>query len=247
MSNFGSRDISLESFDDDLEDYSYPEPDDDDDGNSEEFISENYFPEIGLGQALGAIASGGLSLAVPAAARALGVGKRPRTANGTGYASRIRGSRGGYISTPTGNARFSFPTSMVTKAELQAALERIGKDVRRNADAIKSTHKKIDAIATSTARDLKRVEGKIDKLQQRNQMQTMMSMFMQPELEKFTLDKTATNATFADSEFEVKNAEYEDNLMPMMMLMGGDMGGGDSSQNMMMAMMMAIMMNEGDD
>jgi len=214
--------------------------DDDDDDDSDDSYAEGVDPEFSFGSALGALATGGLSLVAPAAIKTLGIGRRPKTGRGRGYSSRIKGRRGGTIRTPTGSANFNFPTTMATKQEVQRALGKVGSDVRKNASAIRSTHKKIDAITKTIATDLKKVDGKIDKMQQNSQMQSMMSMFMQPELDKIKLKGAPPNAN-NPTEYEVSDTDYESNMLPMIMgMMGGGTSGSDDNQMMMMMMMMMM-------
>lgn len=205
-------------------------------------ISEDYDDEAediddteGIFDVIGAGLTGGLSL-LPKAAKALGAGRRPRTASGRGYSSGIRGRSGATLRTPAGNASIRFPANMVTKEELNKALAKVGEDIKKNASAIVSTNKKIDAATVSQVNGFRKIEGKLDGIRQNNMMQSMMSMMMQPELESITFEKAPTAGTAA----KVTNSDYETNLLPMVMGMMGGSGGKDSDSMMMMAMAMMM-------
>jgi len=149
---------------------------------------------------------------------------------------------------PAGKGLFKArPTGQyATQAQLQAGLNRVGAEIRKTAQAIKTMTAQInknnsDLTAANARQDseIARLSGDLKKTgeggKKQNEMFMLMSLLQkQPELEP----KTGGNAAAAKLITDNVQIKKQDSLLPLLLMSGmGGMGGGD---NNMMLMVLAL-------
>jgi hypothetical protein len=150
---------------------------------------------------------------------------------------------------PSGQGLFrSRPTGQnVTQVQLQAALARVGAQIKTNADATKAIGTRANTVnsrldAEFAARKKETVAIKKDLSSSRMMSILPLLLTKPPELKSFT----TTDETGASQTTTVTKSEYaaQDNLLPLILLMGmGGFGGGDSkSGDDSMAMMLPLVL-----
>lgn len=144
---------------------------------------------------------------------------------------------------PAGKGLFKArPTGQfATQAQLQAGLNRVGAEIRKTAQAIKTMTAQInknnsDLTAANARQDseIAKISSDLKKTGEGGKKQNEMMMLMtllqkQPELEV----KTGGNAVAAKVITDNVQFKKQDNLLPLLLMSGmGGMGGGDN--NMML-------------
>lgn len=149
------------------------------------------------------------------------------------FRAKVPSGRGLYKPRPSGN--------YVTQVQLQAALTRVGGQIKTNAEATKALSgrvntitKRVDDEAIARKKEIGAVKKEVSSARQMGILPLLLTST--PKLKSITIAGTTSPAS---AEFE-----RQDNLLPLVLLMGsGGLGGGDgkgSDDNMMM--MMAVLM-----
>jgi hypothetical protein len=147
---------------------------------------------------------------------------------------------------PSGQGLFrQRPSSQnVTQVQLQAALTRVGAQIKTNADATKTVGTRVNTVNNRVDAEIaarKKETGAIKKELSSGKMMGILPLLLTkpPKLTKITVDPTSHAVT---------SQEYEkqDNLLPLVLLMGmGGMGGGEGqSENNMMPLLMVLMLSK---
>ena len=145
----------------------------------------------------------------------------------------------------------------VTKKQLQASLSRVGKDVRRNALAIKSNDRDIarNASRISTVSKVNRSQtkalAKIRKdMEQQQQMALLMTLLDSGKktykVEEATFDSSVNPRKLTEVKLEEKGDSLT-KLLPLLMTSGG-MGGGSGglTSNPLMLIVLMDALDKGD-
>jgi hypothetical protein len=122
--------------------------------------------------------------------------------------------------------------SPVSQTQMQAALARVGEDVKKLAASVRSLEERAD-------KTIKRISGQNQGL---GQMAMMMPMLMKKSV---TVTGLAANGIPQDTRVLVDDNDSMMMLLPFMMMQGfstknGDAGSSNNDMMMMMAMMMAF-------
>ena len=141
----------------------------------------------------------------------------------------------------------------VTHPQFQAAVARIGKDIRRNGVATKRVVAQVNSFNKALADANKRQNEAIRKLRNdlKQQSQTaMMLTLMQPQPVLELVKGVNVDAAVADKTGELLGqvqVKKSDNMLPLMMMMMGSgssgssgSSGGDNNNMMMLAMVMMM-------
>lgn len=125
-----------------------------------------------------------------------------------------------------------------TKKQLQQALARVGRDVRRNKSSINANSSRISRISASTSNAIKAVRKDVDNTKQ---------MFLLTSLiggdKKYKVTQSSSTEVPVDTEITLEDkSDSIDKLLPLM-LMGG-LGGSDSKGGMMDNPLMMILLVE---
>jgi len=141
----------------------------------------------------------------------------------------------------------------VTKKQLQASLSRVGKDVRRNALAIKSNDRDIarNASRISTVSKVNRAQtkalAKIRKdMEQQQQMALLMTLLDSGKKTYSVEDVKRTGSEITEVKLEEKGDSLT-KLLPLLMTSGG-MGGGSGglTSNPLMLIVLMDALDKGD-
>ncbi len=268
MANF--QDLNSREFDDEFANirslYNEAYVDDDYSGDeSEDFLSD-------IARTASSVLTGGINAAANTGRRIasgvgtiLGVNPTPVSTSGINRTSNLSAT----IQSPSGQRMpLSLPSNVATKQDieiLQKAVSKINGEIKAVADAnnvnAKAMTKLTSEVQSVESRRLQaqkstsvtlgkmgsalsKARNDLRKMREQNQMQMMLSMFMQPSY-KVTLT-TADIASIAQNnsvELEAKSSG-DDNTFLMMAMMGGfggNGGGSDSEDGGMNPMMMYLM------
>src|SRR5688572_22423807 len=151
-------------------------------------------------------------------------GARPKVPSGQGL----------YKPRPTGN--------YVTQVQLKSAMDRVGSQIKTNADATKAVNTRVNVVndridkETSTR---KKENADLNKKIKKGQEASLLPLLLQkaPEKEVKTLAGVTVNGVPNQTVEVVTNVKQaSDNLLPLLLIMGmggGGMGSDDSSMGLM--------------
>ena len=151
-------------------------------------------------------------------------GARPKVPSGQGL----------YKPRPTGN--------YVTQVQLKSAMDRVGSQIKTNADATKAVNTRVNVVndridkETSTR---KKENADLNKKIKKGQEASLLPLLLQkaPEKETRTLAGVTVNGVPNQTLEVVTNVKQpSDNLLPLLLIMGmggGGMGSDDSSMGLM--------------
>jgi hypothetical protein len=155
---------------------------------------------------------------------------------------------------PTGKGLYrSRPTTQnVTQVQLQAALARVGAQIKTHADATKAVSTRLNALnerLDKEAATRKKADVGTKREAQRSREMSLFPLLLQqaPKVETKTIQVLKPGAeagTFTSEDVQVVtkvDTSSSSNMLPLILMMG--MGGEGSSDNNMMMMMALVMMN----
>jgi hypothetical protein len=136
----------------------------------------------------------------------------------------------------------------VTQAQLQAGLERVARDVRKNASGIKTVNSRLRSLSASHSRDIARVNAAHDRdvaqlkkdIKKAQESALLMSLLTQPTARDLTADAQAGIVGLQEGEqVLVRKGDGLTAMLPVLLLSGGLGGNGSDSNMMLMAMAMS--------
>jgi len=134
----------------------------------------------------------------------------------------------------------------VTQTQLKAAMARVGKDIRKNAMAIKKVNTSINALSARQERDTRQLRK---DLQKSNQMSLLTLLLQKPptvELTKSPVMTVESPSQRIDVVTDVKLKEEDNTLLLLLAFMGQGTGGGLSGDNLPL-LLIALKDKEGID
>jgi hypothetical protein len=155
--------------------------------------------------------------------RRRGAGPRPKVPSGQGL----------YKARPTGN--------YVTQVQLKSAMDRVGAQIKTNADATKAVNTRVNVAndrIDKEAATRKKEDAELNKKIKKGQEASLLPLLLQkaPEKETRTLSGVTVNGVAGQTVEVVTNVKQpSDNLLPLLLIMGmgGGMGSDDSSMGLM--------------
>jgi hypothetical protein len=136
----------------------------------------------------------------------------------------------------------------VTQAQLQAGLERVARDVRKNASGIKVVNSRLKSLSASHSRDIARVNAAHDRdvaqlkkdIKKAQESALLMSLLTQPTARDLTDAAKADIVGLQEGEqVLVRKGDGLTAMLPVLLLSGGLGGNGSDSNMMLMAMAMS--------
>ena len=160
------------------------------------------------------------------------------------FRPKVPTGRGLYKERPNGNT--------VTQVQLQAAMARVGEQIKTSSDATKALSARVNTLTTrldAEAAARKKETFAVKKESQSGRMMSILPFLLMqpPKLTSFT--PTTSGALVADNSVRVSNATYasQDMMLPLILMMsGGGLGGGGGStgsDDTMMLLLAVMMMN----
>lgn len=270
---YDDDDESYSEYDDD-DGETYLEYDDDDETIGD-YDDDEASPEL-LGGILAGKAISGISRLLgkrsSRRARSYGRGRRPSIYRGGVARIPSTSNLSGMLRTPRGkNLPISLPKNLATKRDVFA----LRKSISANRSLVNGNTKRVGEvigdlkkakahitsvdnkhIAASKAQNnligginkkLVKVDKAVDKTKEQMQMNQLLSMFMTPKLEEFTVESiTGFNASATDDDkkldgatIKVSKTKNTDNNLGLMMAMSGGLGGDSGMNPMMMYFLMS--------
>lgn len=140
---------------------------------------------------------------------------------------------------PSGKGLFRpRPTSQnVTQVQLQAALTRVGAQIKTNADATSAVGTRVNTVNSRVDAEIvarKKETGAIKKELSNGKMMGILPMLL-------TKPPKLTHLTISNGQVTNQVYEKQDNLLPLIMLMGMGSGEGKGDDNNMMLMALVLM------
>ncbi|MEM7159323.1 MAG: hypothetical protein AAF799_41175 [Myxococcota bacterium] len=146
-----------------------------------------------------------------------------RRRRGRGRRSRRGPARGRGYTRPRASSRRS-----ASQRDVQLALGRVAKDIRKNASFARSVDRRVTALGRKTAKELKKIQDELQNNQQMALLTTMLSSG------KKTYDIVSSD----EDNKQIVLDEVEDKFSQLLPLLANNKGGKGLSDNPMMLMLM---------
>ena len=152
---------------------------------------------------------------------------------------KVPSGQGLYKPRPTGN--------YVTQVQLKSAMDRVGAQIKTNADATKAVNTRVNVVNDRVDKETatrKKENADLNKKIKKSQEAGLLPLLLQkaPEKETKTLTGVTVNGVANQNIEVVTNVKQpSDNLLPLLLIMGmgGGMGSDDSSMGLMAVALLA--------
>lgn len=157
--------------------------------------------------------------------------RRGRQRRRGGIRPKVPSGQGLYKPRPNGN--------YVTQVQLKSAMDRVGAQIKTNADATKAVNTRVNVVndrVDKEAATRKKENAELNKKIKKGQEASLLPLLLQkaPETETKTIS-TTVNGVATNVDVVTKVKQSSDNLLPLLLIMG--MGGGSGSDDNSMGLM----------
>jgi hypothetical protein len=165
--------------------------------------------------------------------------RRSRQQRRASIRPKVPSGQGLYKPRPNGN--------YVTQVQLKSAMDRVGAQIKTNADATKAVNTRVNVVndrVDKEASTRKKENAELNKKIKKGQESSLLPLLLQkaPEKEVKTLSGVTVNGVTNQTVEVVTNVKQpSDNLLPLLLIMGMGGGGSGSDDNSMGLMAIALL------
>lgn len=164
--------------------------------------------------------------------------RRSRQRRRAGARPRVPSGQGLYKARPTG--------TYVTQVQLKSAMDRVGAQIKTNADATKAVNTRVNVVNDRVDKEAairKKENAELNKKIKKGQEASLLPLLLQKAPETETKTITATVGGVPDQSIDVvtKVKQPSDNLLPLLLIMGMGGGGSGSDDSSMGLMAIALL------